>query len=381
MMKNNLPKNILQINIGQVYGGVSTMLFNIYKEINKEKIQFDFVAPRKTSFEKCRTEINEMGGNIVELDTKGWFIKRKLQFFLRLSKQIKSKEYTAVHCNSGSIFFNIQVAFISKICGIEKVIIHSHNAGNDSKPKILFGKFIRPLISVLATDLLACSDEAAKFMFPTKIISKKEYRIISNGIDTYSFKFSNSERAIIREKLGFADEKILLHVGRFTKQKNHEYLIELFSSLNQINDEFRLLLVGEGELKSKIQHEVIQLNLKEKVKFLGMQNNIASIMSASDLLLLPSLYEGLPVVGVEAQANGLPCIFSSNITKEVDLINSNNDFLGLSGSKDYWLKKILSRLEESEEKLEERSSCAKKIDDLGFSIKEVAHELENIYLN
>lgn len=370
---------VMQINSGQKFGGVSSMIFNFYKNVDHEKIQFDFVAPKISSFSMYRREIEEMGGSIIELQTSGNFIKRKLQFFKRLTHLIKRKKYDVVHINSGSIFLNIQVSWIAHFCGVKKIITHSHNAGNDHELLVLLTKLCKPLLEFGPTDYFACSNLAAKFMFTKKRVHNKNYQVINNGVDVQKFKFNIDDRQKYREKLSIQDKVVLLHVGRFTSAKNHQKLINIFKCFHTLVPNAVLLLAGEGELEESIRNQVDQLKLQDSVLFLGLRKDIAELMSTSDMFILPSFYEGLPVVGVEAQTNGLPCVFSDSITREVDLNDKENLFLSLEFSNQQWAQKIKDIFLNTN--LKKRDKAYKNVEKKGYSLVQVGKLLEKIYLN
>ncbi|WP_368791488.1 glycosyltransferase (plasmid) [Companilactobacillus farciminis] len=370
---------VMQINSGQKFGGVSSMIFNFYKNVDHEKIQFDFVAPKISSFSMYRREIEEMGGSIIELQTSGNFIKRKLQFFKRLTHLIKRKKYDVVHINSGSIFLNIQVSWIAHFCGVKKIITHSHNAGNDHELLVLLTKLCKPLLEFGPTDYFACSNLAAKFMFTKKRVHNKNYQVINNGVDVQKFKFNIDDRQKYREKLSIQGKVVLLHVGRFTSAKNHQKLINIFKCFHTLVPNSVLLLAGEGELEESIHNQVEQLKLQDSVLFLGLRKDIAELMSTSDMFILPSFYEGLPVVGVEAQTNGLPCVFSDSITREVDLNDKENLFLSLEFSNQQWAQKIKDIFLNTN--LKKRDKAYKNVEKKGYSLVQVGKLLEKIYLN
>ncbi|WEE36920.1 glycosyltransferase [Lactiplantibacillus paraplantarum] len=369
---------VMQINSGQKFGGVSSMIFNWYKDINREEVQFDFVAPKTTSFKIYEDTIKSMNGRIYELKTSGNLVKRKIQFFYRLTKLIRKNKYDVVHINSGSIFLNIQVSWIAKFCGVKKIIVHSHNSGNDNTFLTWFTKICKPLLEFGPTLYFACSRTAADFMFTKKRIDSGEYTIINNGVDVDRFKYRPGIREEYRKNLGLNSKLVLLHVGRFAPAKNHAKLIEIFNHFHQIHSEAVLLLVGEGELLGDVRKQVTSLGLEPFVRFLGLRKDIPELMSAADLFILPSLYEGLPVVGVEAQASGLPCVFSESITHEVDILKDHNQFVDLSRADSYWEKQIMELISKSSKF--QRGAAAEQVAVNGYSLKKVAKQLENLYL-
>ncbi|AVK62242.1 glycosyltransferase family 1 protein [Lactobacillus sp. CBA3605] len=370
---------VMQINLGESFGGVSSMLFNLYSEMDHRKITFDFVAPKKSSFTTKKNRIEAMGGRIIELKTSGNLLQRKWEFFHRLGELIKNQQYQVVHINSGSTLFNIQVAWIAKLCGVPKIIVHSHNAGNDSHVKKLMMSFARPLLEWGPTDYFACSNKAAKYMFTKQRYEKKQYELIKNAVNIKQFEFSKAIRDEYREKLDLVDKDVILHVGRFTQQKNHKFILKVFSEVCQTNNNARLVLVGAGELQDNIKQLANNLGISSKVLFLNLREDVSQLMSMSDLLLLPSLYEGLPVVGVEAQAAGMGCVFSDVITSEVDL-TQRNDFISLNSDKTEWAKRINEMLANKNDAVARRVQV-KMVMEAGYSLTQVAQDLEKIYEN
>lgn len=375
-MVTNDKIKVLQVNAGSGnFGGVSAMIFEIFKYIDKEKFQFDFLSPKLTTYELKREEIEKNGGNIIELKVKGNILVQKIQIYKKLKKILKQKNYNIVHINSGAFFFNLQIAMICKLSKVPKIIVHSHNALNPNKKikKILI-KLFKPTLNLFATDFLTCSNKAANAMFTKKMILKNNVKFIPNGIETQKFRFDKNIRNKYRKNLDVEDKFVIGHVGRFMEQKNHKFLIDVFYDYQKKHKKSCLILVGEGELKEDIENYTKSLGIMEKVKFLGLRDDVSNLMMAFDIFILPSLHEGLPVVGVEAQASGLPTIFSSNITKEVQILKSV-EFLSLKSPKNIWSNAI--------EKLKEldRENAYKQVIKQGFDIKETVKRIEKIYLD
>lgn len=366
---------VLQINSGEKFGGISSMIYNIYKQLDRSKIQFDFVAPKRSSYDIYRNDIYQMGGRIIELKSHGNFIVQKIMFWIRLYRLIKKEKYKVVHINSGTLLFNLQVAIIARMCQVEKIIMHSHNAGNDRKFYSMLNVAAKPLAPVCATHFLACSKKAAEYMYPPKIIENNKYIIIKNGININKFKYNSKVRTDYRKKLNIENKTVLLHVGRFVNQKNHMFLVEIFNCYHKEAPESVLILVGDGELKSQIEKRVQELGIGDSVIFLGIRKDIPNLMSASDIFCLPSLYEGLPVVGVEAQASGLPCCFSDTITDEIDLTN-NNVFVSLNESAQDWSNAI----KQLEMKKNDRLISMEAVIKNGYSLEDTVKRLQEVYM-
>ncbi|ALO02917.1 glycosyl transferase family 1 [Lactiplantibacillus paraplantarum] len=369
---------VMQINSGQKYAGVSAMIYNLYQNMDHDKVQFDFVAPKKTSFGLYRKEIESQGGRIIELNTKGNFLVRKIQFFRRLSKLIRHNRYQVVHINSGSIFLNIQVSWLARRCGVKTIIAHSHAGGNVHPALEILTKLMKPLLEYGPTDYFACSNLAAKFMFLTRRIKKHEYTVINNAIEIREFQFDMKSRMKYRKKLNIDHEYTLLHVGRFMSVKNHQKLINVFNIFHREHPDSVLLLAGEGDLLETVQEQVASLGLADSVKFLGLRKDIPQLMSAADVFVLPSLFEGLPVVGVEAQTSGLPCVFSDSITSEVNLFPRKNAFVNLQKSDQEWSDAIYRLAKKG--RLETREEAANQVANQGYALTDVAKQVQDIYL-
>lgn len=375
MKDNGKTKKVLQVNASlRGYGGVSAIIFNIYKNIDRSKVQFDFLSPNKTTYEPHRKEIEEMGGNLYGLNINKNKIINKILLAKRLNEFLKKHKYDIIHINSGSYFFNLQVAVIAKKNKIERIIVHSHNTLNGkNKIKNWLVKLAKPILNLYATDFLSCSQKAAKDMFTKKVLKEKTV-ILKNGINVEKFKFKEEIRKKVRKELNIEEEFVIGNVGRFTKQKNQEFLIECFNEIHKIDHNTILILVGEGELENKLKQKATDLQLMKNIRFLGFREDVNEIMQAFDVFLLPSLFEGLPIVGVEAQAAGLRCIMSDTITKEVDQSN-HVKFLNLEkDSLQDWANEILRNREYA------RQEIYNKILQSGYDIKDTAKTLLSIYL-
>lgn len=330
-------KRVLQIGMTNNLGGIENYLINYYRTIDKEKVQFDFVNIYSSKL--CFSdEITEMGGKIYDVPN---YYKHPLKYLKTLKRIIKDNNYEVVHCNMNSAVMLFPL-IAAKLAKVKTIIAHSHNSSSDKGfLKELLHNFNKKFIPFFATDYFACSETAGKWFFNKKIINSSKFRIINNAIDTKKFSYSDFDRKLIRNELNIKeDEFVIGHVGRFNKQKNHAFLINVFSELLKIKDNSKLVLVGTGDEQKNIINMVKSLNIEDKVLFLNNRNDVNKLFSSFDIFILPSLYEGLPLVGVEAQANGVSCIFSDNITKEL-LLNDNVSFFSLNNSFKDWALKII----------------------------------------
>lgn len=305
--KSNHIKKILVIGFSYQVGGVETSYMNYYRKIDKNKFQINFLSTfNKLAFED---EIKHNNGKIIKITD---FRTNPINYYKELKQTIQSINYDVVHINMLSAA-NILPIIACKKNNVPKIIVHSHNAGI---PKGILRKILhiinRHYIYKNANCLLACSQLAGQWLF-----KKHPFIVINNAIDLSKYKYNKSMRSEIRTKLKINDEDILIgHVGRFFEQKNHEFLIKIFYELSKLNPHYKLILIGEGSLKEQIKQQVEALNLNNKVIFTGSINNTNEYYNAMDIFLLPSLFEGLPMVLIEAQTSGLDCYVSETVTHE-----------------------------------------------------------------
>lgn len=370
------PIRILHITEMMQAAGIESFIMNVYRNIDRNKVQFDFLITRD-KHEFYDEEIKKIGGRKIIVDKmkiKSTLI-RVFKETLEMYQIFKDENYNCVHVHSGT---PIRVLYLiaAKMAGVKVRIYHSHSAEVLGPHKLLnikkiAFKLFKNIIPIFATNYFACSEKAAKWMYPNRII--KKVKIIHNGIDLGKFRYSENIRNDIRKQLRIEKNFVIGHIGRFNDQKNHTFLIDIFNDLITKIPEAKLLLIGTGELEEKIRDKVNELKLENKVMFLGVRNDIHEIMQAMDIFLLPSNYEGLPVVGIEAQASGLKCILSDQITKEV-AITENVDFLPII-DKSIWTEKIIQignykRKDTSEEIMKSE-----------YDIQSVAKKMEKFYIS
>ncbi|MBT2736717.1 glycosyltransferase family 1 protein [Bacillus sp. ISL-7] len=362
------PIRVLHVVVNMNRGGAETLIMNLYRNIDRSKVQFDFLTCKEGVFD---TEIKELGGTIHRIpyiNEVGHFsyIKSLNNFFT------KHHDYTIVHSHLNRMSgFVVRAA---KKVGIQYCISHSHNTGGEGGILAKGYKWYSGLYIPSNSDYtFACSEAAAKWLFGSK---SNQSKLLNNGIEPEIFSFSPEVRTLKRKELGISDQLVFGHVGRFTKQKNHKFLIEVFAEFVKRRPDSILLLCGDGVLRKDIEKRVNELNLQEKVKFLGVRSDINQLLQAFDLFLFPSLHEGLPVTLIEAQAAGLPCLISDEITNEVDLGLDLMEFLKLT-SKDLWV----AELEKFKmDKIDRHTSKLKMLRDRGYDIKNTAEWLQDFYI-
>lgn len=310
------PIRVLQV-LGRLdRGGAETMIMNLYRRIDRERIQFDFVLHTTDECEYS-AEVRKLGGRIYSVPAYGvgtaWRYKKAWKKFFEAHP-----EYQIIHSHIRSTASIILKC--AKKYGLH-TIAHSHNTRTESGIKGMVKRFLQKGIVRYADDLMACSKRSGEWLFGTENCRGENFYVLNNAIDTTIFKYNEETRLAIREELGVGDETVIGHIGRMEEQKNHTRLLTIFREYINENKNVKLWLIGEGPLRSTIEEQIKNLGLGENVRILGVRDDVPRLMQAMDAILFPSLYEGLPVTLVEAQAAGLPILMSDTITDEVILTN------------------------------------------------------------
>lgn len=355
---------VLHIGLSKSMGGIETYILNLMKHVNLKKFQLEFLVFYKETPDFLREIIN-LGGivhRVTGRDENYFKYRKELKAFFKLHSN-----YNIIHMHVINLS-NPKPIFLAP--KNTKVILHSHIAkfNLNNKRVEFFHHFYKVKAINRAESLLACSQVAGEFMY-----EKNSFKIIDNAIDFEQYEFNPSIRQAYRSELGLEENEIaLIHVGRFEKQKNHEFLIKMFHELIQhSNKKYKLLLAGEGTLKPLIEEMVNKLELSKFISFLGVRNDVSQMLNAMDIFVLPSLYEGLPFSLVEAQVNGLKCIVSANVSNESDL-NNNVKFLTINEGYTIWCDSI----ENFDEELEYRDN---DLYNSKYDIKMAIQNLESIY--
>lgn len=368
-MKAIEPIRILQVLGGLNVGGAETMVMNYYRNIDKSKVQFDFIVHEneKGFYEE---EIIKMGGKIYRMPRyKGinhfYYIKKWKEFF----KQHPEYKILHSHVRSCAIIFIL----IAKKYGV-KTIIHSHSTSNGTGIKSTIKNLLQFPLRYTADYLFACSEKAGIWLYGKNAIKKNNFYIVKNSINLNDYIFSKDERESIRKKLGYnKDDIVLVHIGRFHESKNHIFLLRMFSTLikQDQHKKYKLLLVGDGELRNNIEKVIDELCIKDEVKLLGVRSDVPKILQACDGFVFPSNWEGLPITVIEAQASGIPCFISNKITNEV-IVTNLVKCLSIDNGFDSWVEEI--------EKTEFiRRDFSKEIIKSGYDINKSSEWLTNKY--
>ena len=329
---------VLVFGITSNPGGVEAVIMNYYRNIDRSKIQFDFLckSPAPAAF---ADEIESLGGHIYYF-TSRTDNYRAYRSELNAFFEEHAHDYSSFWMNECGLA-NIDYIKLAKKHGIKKRIIHSHNSRN------MYGKlqgFLHSLhkqqIAKYATDFWACSKEAGEWFFPSKI--KDKVLLINNGIDVGRYAFDEEKRVYWRKKYSLEDAYVIGNVGRLHFQKNQEFLLEVFTEVLRMQPNCRLVLIGQGEDEEKLHQKAKALGIEAQVLFAGVQSDIPGWLSAFDLFVFPSVFEGLSVVALEAQANGLPVLASEGVLPSEGRINDNFRFYSLSEDVKSWAAQILN---------------------------------------
>jgi glycosyltransferase involved in cell wall biosynthesis len=318
-------------------GGAETMVMNLYRQIDRSKLQFDFIIHTDDECDYTR-EIQSLGGRIYSISRytgkNHAQYRKEWDVFLE-----KHPEYKIIHGHvrsTASIYLKI-----AKSRGLI-TIAHSHNTSSGKGLPAFAKNILQFPIRYLADYLFACSKTAGEWLYGKNVYKKQNFKILNNAIDAKKFIYNNRVRDIRRKEFNIEDKFVIGHIGRFHKQKNHEYIIDIFKIIQDYNKNSVLMLVGDGDLKKSVQQKVEKLGLVDKVIFTGVRPDITELLQSMDVFLFPSLFEGLPVTLVEAQAAGLPCIISNNISDEIR-VTSLIESVALQKGPEYWAKKVLEQ--------------------------------------
>ena len=355
---------VLQVATYMGRGGLESMIMNYYRHIDREKVQFDFLVHRqeRAAFDD---EIESLGGRIYRLPRLVPWSKSYLSALNRFFEE--HPEYKVVHVHQDCLSSVILKSAAQHNVPVR--VAHSHSANQDKNLKYPIKLWYKRFISQYATNLFACGKDAGDWMF-----GGASYQIINNSIDVAAYTYDPTKRQEMRRQLGLENDFTIGHVGRFNQPKNHPFLIDIFAALLKKEPNAVLLLAGGGEGMSQIREKAQKLGIAEHVHFLGVRSDVADLMQAMNVFVFPSLYEGLPVTMVEAQAAGLPCIISDKVPPECILTEGLVDVMPLSASPETWAEKILAK------RAIPRTDRRAEIAAHGFDITTEAVKLQEFYL-
>lgn len=358
---------VLQVIGSLNNGGSQAMIMNIYRNIDRSKIQFDFIIDRSDE-QFFSDEIKKLGGKIYVMPI--FNLNNLFEFKKAWHKFFKEHpEYKIIHGHvrsTASIYLKI-----AKEYGVT-TIAHSHSTSSGTGFSAIVKNILQYQIRYTADYLIACSKSAGVWLFGEKACKRDNYFVLNNAIDTKKYIYNEKVRNEKREELGIADKFVIGHVGRFNTPKNHKFLIDIFKEVHNRNNNAVLMLVGDGELRHSIEKKVNDLGLINNVIFTGVRADISELLQVMDVFVFPSLYEGLPVTLVEAQAAGLPCVVSDTITNEI-YITPYIHSLSLSYIAGEWADIILTNERVS------RTDTKHYIKEAGFDICDTVKKLSTFY--
>ena len=357
-------------------GGIQSLIIDWVSRFDKEKIQVDFLLLDDGKKYELEDTLRKLGCNVYKL--KGMWITKPTDF-IKYGKMLdiffrKHHDYKIVHLHSTSK--NYQVLKYAKKYGISIRISHSHSIDFQTKNKFkkLYGNALKKSLIKYSTDYFACSKLAGEWLFGKDIVKSKRFKVIHNAVDYDKFKYNEDIRELIRKQFNINNDTIVIgHVGRFTIQKNHKFLIDIFYEYQKKVSNSKLLLVGTGKLEEQIKEKVIQLGINDKVIFAGFKDNVNEIMQAIDYFVFPSLCEGLGLSLIEAQASGTSCFTSKSVVPKEVKITDILEFISLNESAEEWAR-IIFRTDIN------KKDTKTEIKKAGYFIEDAVEQLTYLYL-
>lgn len=361
-------KRLLCILSNMNAGGAETFLMKVYRNIDKSKYQFDFCVNVQ---ERCyyENEIENLGGKLYRIPSKSDDLKA---FKKKLTNIIKENDYQYVlriTANAAGLL-DLKVA---KKAGAQRCIARSSNSNSEGSIKNKIAHILGKELYLKYVDVgIAPSNLAAEYTFGKKMVEKGKILIVHNALDIDVYKFNKNGRIKIRNEFGIKNDFIVIgNVGRFMTQKNHKRIIEIFEEIHLMNSKTVLMLVGNGELEKEIKKDISEKGLQESVVFTGVRSDIPDLLSAMDVMLMPSFYEGMPNTVIEAQATGLPCVISDTITREAN-ITGLVKYISLLDQNNVWAKEVLSTY------INNRIETKHMFIENSYNISAVVKQFENI---
>lgn len=373
-MSTDEPMRVLQVAPSMGHGGIEHFLMNLYRVIDKDKVQFDFMyrVPYECVFDK---EIESLGGRIfrcVNPDRHPFSSARYYRSFFAGHPEVRAVHEHRSGCDG---FFGVMRE--AKRAQVPVRVIHSHNSqkGWANNPiKDVTDSLNAPRLDSFSNRFIACSDFAADYLFGRCAAARQDCTVMPNAIDLNAFSFDAESRKAIRASIGIDSSSFVIgHIGRFVAEKNQRFLVEVLKRLIDRGEDAHLLLIGDGPLRSEVEGQARNLGVSDRTHFVGLQDNPAPYYSAADVFCMPSLFEGLPVSCIEAQASGLPMVLSSGITTMADVCG-HTEFLKLKEGPGKWADALLKS------RTDGRIDGYVALVQAGYDIAETAKWYESLYL-
>ncbi len=357
-----MPQKILHMSLTKSIGGIASFQKNLFSHIDSTKYSFEFVTTYKNAL--MIPFLNENGAKVHYLPSE----KRLFSYCIKLYKIVKNGDFAAVHIHKNSCG-NPLPFIICRLAGAKKIIAHSHSTTAIKGGFINYLHYIfRPLVGKISDLRLACSPEAGRWLF-----KNKSFELVKNGIDVSNFRYDEKRREYVRRSLSLENSFVVGHVGHFIPPKNHKFMVDIMAELVKAKDNAVLLFVGRGDLMEETKKYARDKGVFENIRFMGARDDVPDLYQAMDIFLFPSLHEGLPFAGVEAQSAGLPCFFSDAISDSVILTDTVIS-MSLDNSAREWAEKIIEVGENFK-----RYDIADVISDAGYDAIKMSERMEEIY--
>lgn len=369
------PIRVLQIVGRMDRGGIETMIMNLYRHIDRQQVQFDFLAHygKEAAYNE---EIRALGGRIYEMpplkDEEHVYYWRLFSYIKALNQFFSQHpEYRVIHghmTNTAAIYMPI-----AKRHGVSCCIAHSHNTHGKAGLLGVATNVLQKPIYKCATDFFACSEGAKHWFYPQKLIESGKVQVLANAVDAQRFRFNREKRAAIRQELHLEGKCAVVCVARFRPEKNQMFLIEVLRQMVKQHPEVVFVFAGEGPCQEAVQKKAAEYHLEEHTRFLGMRTDVPDVLSGSDVFVLPSLWEGLPVTVIEAQANGLHCVVTEGLTEEMNALGMV-EYVSLEQSPAVWAEALWDGATQP------REDTYDKMESSGYDINTTAPWLQAFYM-
>ena len=350
-------------------GGKKNLVMEYYRHIDREQVQFDFICDADSQAIP-EEEITRLGGRVYRIRP----YQNILGNMADLRKLCRQNHYPIMHAYNSTM--NVFPMFVARTAGIPVRISESLSMAHQRDWKTKFKKLLRPMSRYFANRYLSCGEDCGRWQFGSRLFEAGRVDVFKTVIDTHRNAYDPAVRDRTRQHYGWEDKIVIGHIGRFTPQKNSVRLIEIFGAITAKEPKAILCLIGDGELKEKMRKKIKCLGIEQQVCYLGRREDIGQFYNAMDVFLLPSLYEGLPVVGLEAESCGLPMFFSTEVTKEADACQLGH-FMSLEAPNEEWAREILLAVREN---MPVRRSHAVEVAEAGFDSQTEARRMQEYYL-
>lgn len=359
------PVRVAQIMGKHVTGGIKSVIMNYYENIDRDAIQFDFIVDSDSPL-KDYSDIEKLGGRVFEIPR----VQNPWGHIFKCRKILKRENYKIVHAYVNTL--NVFPMLAAKLAGVPVRIAENLSTAHPGEKKTKVKNILKHFCKWFPTHLAANSKFSGEWLYGVKDMYK--CKILYNAIDLDKFNYDVELREVTRTAYGWDGKFVIGHIGRYDYQKNHEFLIDIFNEVHKLDDSAIQILIGYGNRKDSIFEKIARLGLTDYVVDLGRREDIAQFYNAMDCFILPSFYEGLPVVGIESQATGLPCVMSTEVTSEAK-ITDVAEFISLDESAEVWAKRILQWKSYKRKRVEDQVTVS------GYNIKNEVHLLKEYYLD